>query len=76
MTVTSGHIQKDKERQRRMESDIRWGRKDPESGEEAQTRGRPARDRGLHRLRLNRWRESIKIVEFVLSILYKLTRPD
>ena len=35
MTVTSGlHIQKDKERQKRMESDIRWGLKDPESGEE------------------------------------------
>ena len=30
-----------------MESDIRWGLKDPELGEEAQTRGRPARDRGL-----------------------------
>ena len=30
-----------------MESDIRWGLKDPESGEEAQTLGRPARDRGL-----------------------------
>ena len=30
-----------------MESDIRWGLKDPEAGEEAQTLGRPARDRGL-----------------------------
>ena len=30
-----------------MESDIRWGLIDPESGEEAQTLGRPARDRGL-----------------------------
>ena len=33
MTVTSGlHIQKDKGRQQRRESDIRWGLKDPESG--------------------------------------------
>ena len=31
----------------RIESDIRWGLKDPESGEEAQTLGRPARDRRL-----------------------------
>ena len=31
----------------RGDSDIRWGLKDPESGEEAQTRGRPARDRWL-----------------------------
>ena len=31
----------------RGDSDIRWGLKDPESGEEAQTRGRPALDRGL-----------------------------
>ena len=29
--------QKDKERQERIESDMRWGLKDPESGEEAQT---------------------------------------
>ena len=37
MTVTSGlHTQKDKERQQRIESDIRWGLKDPESGEVAQ----------------------------------------
>lgn len=27
--------------------EIRWGLKDPESGEQAQTRGRAARDRGL-----------------------------
>ena len=47
MTVTLGHIQKDKERQQRMESDIRWGLKDLESGEVAQVRGRPARDREL-----------------------------
>ena len=40
-------IQKDKERQQRIENDIRWGLKDPESGEEAQTRERPARARGL-----------------------------
>ena len=31
MTVTSGrHAQKDKERQQRIESDIRWGLKDPD----------------------------------------------
>ena len=30
-----------------MESDIRWGLKGPESGEEAPTHGRPARDRGV-----------------------------
>ena len=42
MTVTSGlrsygpETQKDKERQQRIESDIRWGLKDPESGEVAQ----------------------------------------
>ena len=41
------HIQEDKERQKRMESDIRRGLKDPESGEEAQTLGSPARDRWL-----------------------------
>ena len=40
-------IEKDKERQQRIESDIRLGLKDPKSGEEAQTLGRPARDRGL-----------------------------
>ena len=49
MTVTSGrHAQKDKERQQRIESgDIRWGLKDPESGDVAQARGRPGRDRRL-----------------------------
>ena len=55
MTVTLRlHIQKDQERRQRIEnrelrieSDIRGGRKDPESGEVAQARGRPARDRGL-----------------------------
>ena len=31
----------------RIESDIRWGLKDPESGEVAQARERPAPDRGL-----------------------------
>ena len=31
-----------KDREQRTESGIRWGLKDPESGEEAQTRGRPA----------------------------------
>ena len=84
MTVTSGlHIQKDKERQQRMESDIRWGLKDPESGEEAQTRGRPARDRGLHRLRLNRFptRTARPLGASGASRSkslrsYKLTRPD
>ena len=38
---------KNKERQQRKESDIRWGLKDPESGNVAQGRRRPARDRGL-----------------------------
>ena len=48
VTVTSGqHTQKDKETQQRIESDIRWGLKDPESGDVAQACGRPARDRGL-----------------------------
>ena len=52
MTGTSElHIQKDKaerqKRQERSESDIRWGLKDPESGEEAETLGRPVRDRRL-----------------------------
>ena len=41
------HTQKDKEKQQRIESDIQWGLKDPESGEVAQARGRPARNRGL-----------------------------
>ena len=36
------HTQKDKEKQQRIESDIQWGLKDPESGEVAQARGRPA----------------------------------
>ena len=46
MTVTSGLPDvKDKERQQRIESDIRWGLKDPESGDVAQAR--PGRDRGL-----------------------------
>ena len=41
------HAQKDKDRQQRIESDIQWGLKDPESGDVAEARGRPARDRGL-----------------------------
>ena len=33
MTVTSRlHIQKDKDRQKRIESDVPWGLEDPESG--------------------------------------------
>ena len=45
MTETSGrHAQKDKERQHRIESDIRWGLRDPDC---AQARGRPAQDCGL-----------------------------
>ena len=39
------HAQNDKERQQRKESDMRGGLKDPESGEVAQGRGRPGRDR-------------------------------
>ena len=45
--ATRLHTQKDKERRQRIESDIQWGLIDPESGEGAQARGRPARDRGL-----------------------------
>ena len=41
------HRQKDKERQKRMQMDVGWKLEDPESGGEAQTLGRPARDRGL-----------------------------
>ena len=40
-----------KERQQRIESGIRWGLKDPESGEEAQTRGRPAQILEMDRFR-------------------------
>ena len=43
MTVTSGLTDvKDKERQQRIQSDIRWVLKGPESGNVAQARGRPA----------------------------------
>ena len=48
MTVTSRlHRQKDKERQNRIQIDVRWGLEDPEAGGEAQTLGRLARDRGF-----------------------------
>ena len=45
MTVTSRlHIQKDKDRQKRIESDVRWGLEDPESGGEKERE----RDVGLY----------------------------
>ena len=40
-----------KDREQRTESGIRWGLKDPESGEEAQTRGRPAQILEMDRFR-------------------------
>ena len=63
-----------KDGEQRTESGIRWGLKDPESGEEAQTRGRPAQilERDGHdssRVDENAMMMKMMMMMFIVTIL-------